>query len=199
MRNWLCMKNGVVVNIVHADETFMQINSEIKECYDSYMDADVGESEIKIGSCLEDGKWKHTLISQKPEDYSNLDLTGRSFRDHDLTGCSFSGANITDCNFRGVAGNFSLVGAIWNKKTIQRGPVFIKNPYYFCMVTDVFTIMGCVIKPTDDVILMTIEEGRNCDNGSPEKPDIFWQHIKDDFITLVKSWSENPVELANPI
>jgi hypothetical protein len=188
MNNWFCIKDNVILNKVHATEEFMQTDAEIKTLYDSYINADtLGQPQARIGSYLEEGVWKNNLTDLTNRDYSNQTVT-EDFAYCDLTGANFNGADITNAKFCDAEGSFSLVGALWNGNVVSQEPIRFLNPYYYCFVTDVFTVMGCVTMPTADVAGMSPQEASGSDTSHPDKPSLFWQHIQDAFLALLNSW-----------
>jgi len=192
MKNWACVKNSEIVNIIVAEQEFMETNPEIAENYDSYFDYDTLEiPDIRIGSRLVDGVWTNVPDpSLRNTDYRDVVFPlNTTFKDIDLTGCNFLGADVSNCNFRAANGDFSLIGAVWNGQVIKHGPVFLPNQYYYCFMTDVFTVMSCVTMPTADVAAMTPTEVSGSDLANPTEPALFWLEIKDRFNANVNGWA----------
>jgi len=191
MKTWACVKNSKIVNIVSADESFMIKDPEISKNYDSYFDYESLEiPDIRIGSELVEGVWLNPAdLSKRNSNYRGVIFPlNTTFKDIDLTGCNFLGADVSNCEFRAATGDFSLVGAVWNGQVIKHGPIFLPNKFYYCFMTDVFTVMSCVTMPTRDVAGMTPEEVSGSDLANPTEPALFWLEVKDDFMKKLSEW-----------
>ncbi len=192
MPDWLCLKNNVVLNVI-ANLTITEINAnpDITNQYDNFIDTQtVMTPDIWIGAILEaDGTWTKAPKPPVSQDFSNQTLAGMNFTDTDLSGSIFLGASLDDAKFRGAFGDFTFVGASWGGQTIAHGPVWITNDFYYCLVTDVVTIMGCQMIATGDVAGMTPPEVSGSDPKYPDKPARFWAQIKDEFLALVAGWA----------
>lgn len=189
MKKWACIKDLVITNVVSATDGYIEGSNEIDRLYDDVVEYDsILIPDLQIGAYFANGVWQNALTDLRNIDYSNQNLTNTSFRDSDLTDCNFNGATITGCDFRGAVGDFSLAGAIWNGQTITHGPVYFPNQYYYFAVTDVFTVMGCVSMPTNQVAGLTPAQAQSSDVEHPGKPAAFWDLVKNEFNALLVSW-----------
>jgi len=192
MNNWLCIKNNIVENIIVAEKNFTETNKDVLEKYDSFLNRDeMPEPQPVIGSYLENGKW--VIKAPLPiagTDFSNQDLTGRNFSHQDLSGCVFTGAIVDKTCFEWCKPTFSLVGAIWQGKTITQGPVMIDNPHYYTLLTDVALFVGCAESPTGVPLVSTDAEKEAYDVSKPGRPTLWWETIKKAYQAQVDAWAK---------
>ncbi len=191
MNNWLCIKDRVVVNILFAEEKYMMTDQDIGKTYDSYLNRDTMPiPKPIIGSYLNDNKeWVVKPITDLSKtDFSNKDLKARDFSFCDLTGCNFTGAIIDGCCFNDTAPTYSLAGAIYNGKIIKQGPVQVKSPYYFMVITDIFGQADCSDFLTFELPNYTAQQLAAMDPKFPDKPAKTWEYIKDDYLNIISKW-----------